>query len=123
MWRFFGLAVKRFADLGCGNGLLVYILNDQGFGGYGVDMRRRRVWQTDAYRRRGVELRERSVNPQLEGFADCDWLIGNHSDELSPWLPVMAARAARLSGRACHFLLIPCCLFDFHGRFVSRLSA
>lgn len=25
-------------------------------------------------------------------FPDVDWLIGNHSDELTPWIPVMAAR-------------------------------
>lgn len=25
-------------------------------------------------------------------FPDVDWLIGNHSDELTPWVPVIAAR-------------------------------
>ena len=25
-------------------------------------------------------------------FPQCDWLIGNHSDELTPWIPVIAAR-------------------------------
>ncbi len=25
-------------------------------------------------------------------FPDADWLIGNHSDELTPWVPLMAAR-------------------------------
>lgn len=25
-------------------------------------------------------------------FPDVDWLIGNHSDELTPWIPVIAAR-------------------------------
>lgn len=25
-------------------------------------------------------------------FPEADWLIGNHSDELTPWIPVMAAR-------------------------------
>lgn len=29
-WRYFKCDVKCFVDLGCGNGLLVYILNDQG---------------------------------------------------------------------------------------------
>jgi tRNASer (uridine44-2'-O)-methyltransferase len=29
-WRHFKVDVKYFVDLGCGNGLLVYILNDQG---------------------------------------------------------------------------------------------
>ena len=25
-------------------------------------------------------------------FPEHDWLIGNHSDELTPWIPVIAAR-------------------------------
>ena len=25
-------------------------------------------------------------------FPNCDWLIGNHSDELTPWIPIIAAR-------------------------------
>lgn len=25
-------------------------------------------------------------------FPGTDWLIGNHSDELTPWIPVIAAR-------------------------------
>lgn len=38
-------------------------------------------------------LQERAVDPTLPGlFPDTDWLIGNHSDELTPWIPVMAAR-------------------------------
>lgn len=33
------------------------------------------------------------MNPTLPSlFPDVDWLIGNHSDELTPWIPVMAAR-------------------------------
>lgn len=32
-WRHFNLRPKCFVDLGCGNGLLVYILNDQGYNG------------------------------------------------------------------------------------------
>ena len=38
-------------------------------------------------------FQEKAVNPTLPGlFPDVDWLIGNHSDELTPWIPVMAAR-------------------------------
>jgi len=25
-------------------------------------------------------------------YPETDWLIGNHSDELTPWIPVIAAR-------------------------------
>lgn len=28
-------------------------------------------------------------------YPDYDWLIGNHSDELTPWIPVIAARYVR----------------------------
>ena len=43
-----------FLDLGCGNGLLVYILSREGYAGRGVDIRRRKIW--DAYGD-GVDLR------------------------------------------------------------------
>ena len=36
---------------------------------------------------------ERSIVPSDANlFPDCDWLLGNHSDELTPWIPMMAAR-------------------------------
>ena len=34
----------RFLDLGCGNGLLVYILNCEGYPGTGLDLRKRKIW-------------------------------------------------------------------------------
>ncbi|PIO33049.1 hypothetical protein AB205_0055330 [Aquarana catesbeiana] len=57
---------QSFIDLGCGNGLLVHILSNEG---------------------------ECAITPSDEHlFPDADWIIGNHSDELTPWLPVIAAR-------------------------------
>lgn len=38
--------MQRFVDLGCGNGLLVYILNSEGHKGVGFDIRRRKIWDT-----------------------------------------------------------------------------
>ncbi|KAJ4410535.1 tRNA(Ser) Um(44) 2'-O-methyltransferase [Didymella pomorum] len=35
-----------FVDIGCGNGLLVYILNEEGWEGWGFDARRRKTWDT-----------------------------------------------------------------------------
>ncbi|KAK7528596.1 uncharacterized protein IWZ02DRAFT_369371 [Phyllosticta citriasiana] len=35
-----------FVDIGCGNGLLVYILLSEGFRGWGFDARRRKTWVT-----------------------------------------------------------------------------
>lgn len=35
---------QTFVDLGCGNGLLVYILVKEGHKGLGIDIRRRQIW-------------------------------------------------------------------------------
>lgn len=35
---------KTFVDLGCGNGLLVYILTKEGHQGVGIDVRKRQIW-------------------------------------------------------------------------------
>ena len=34
----------RFIDIGCGNGLLVYLLVKEGHIGKGIDIRRRNIW-------------------------------------------------------------------------------
>ncbi|XP_074396557.1 putative tRNA (uracil-O(2)-)-methyltransferase [Zonotrichia albicollis] len=86
-----GLTKKQsFVDLGCGNGLLVHILNNEG---------------------------EATIIPgDSHLFPDTDWLIGNHSDELTPWIPVIAAR----SSYSCCYFVLPCCFFDFHGKYSRR---
>lgn len=33
-----------FVDMGCGNGLLVHILNSEGYKGVGYDVRSRKMW-------------------------------------------------------------------------------
>uniref|UniRef100_A0A8C3KUC4 tRNA (uracil-O(2)-)-methyltransferase n=1 Tax=Chrysolophus pictus TaxID=9089 RepID=A0A8C3KUC4_CHRPC len=112
-----GLAKKQsFVDLGCGNGLLVHILSSEGHLGRGIDVRRRKIW--DMY---GPEthLEESSIVPgDSHLFPDTDWLIGNHSDELTPWIPVIAAR----SSYSCRYFVLPCCFFDFHGKYSRRQS-
>lgn len=35
---------QTFVDVGCGNGLLVFILTMEGHTGYGVDVRKRKIW-------------------------------------------------------------------------------
>ncbi|XP_021251099.1 probable tRNA (uracil-O(2)-)-methyltransferase isoform X1 [Numida meleagris] len=112
-----GLSKKQsFVDLGCGNGLLVHILSNEGHLGRGIDVRRRKIW--DMY---GPEthLEESSIVPgDNQLFPDSDWLIGNHSDELTPWIPVIAAR----SSYSCRYFVLPCCFFDFHGKYSRRQS-
>lgn len=36
--------LQSFVDLGCGNGLLVYILSSEGHIGTGIDLRKRKIW-------------------------------------------------------------------------------
>ena len=112
-WRHFNCDKNliRFVDLGCGNGLLVYILNQEGFSGYGIDLRKRRIWDCYISNNKDFKLIEAQIDPRVDKFTDSNWLIGNHSDELSPWLPLIANRAK------CNIYLIPCCFFDFNGKF------
>ncbi|KAE8209482.1 hypothetical protein CF327_g6540 [Tilletia walkeri] len=97
-----------FVDVGCGNGLLVHLLHLEGYIGFGMDLRERKswdAWRTDA-RSRGLgdnipDLRQVSLDlPSLvldssrtQLFPPGSFLIGNHSDEISPWLPLVAITA------------------------------
>lgn len=51
-------------------------------------------------------------------FPEADWIIGNHSDELSPWIPVIALR----SSHKTNFFVLPCCAYDFDGQKYKRLN-
>ena len=51
-----------------------------------------------------------SVAPYLQSDA---FLIGNHADELTPWLSLIATLE-----RASGYLSIPCCAWSFDERFV-----
>ncbi|XP_029382841.1 putative tRNA (uracil-O(2)-)-methyltransferase isoform X1 [Echeneis naucrates] len=105
---------QSFVDLGCGNGLLVHILTNEGHPGKGIDVRRRKIW--DMYGPQTV-LEEKAITPSDSClFPGTDWLIGNHSDELTPWIPVIAAR----SSYSCRYFVLPCCFFDFYGKYQRR---
>ncbi|KAK5974352.1 hypothetical protein GCK32_002259 [Trichostrongylus colubriformis] len=114
-WRKRGSTPKKFADLGCGNGLLVYLLNKEGVGGIGIDIQKRKIWSEQL---RGTPLIEAVVDPSKKDSAilpeDVDYLIGNHTDELTPWMPIMAARLK------CDFFVLPCCPFTFTGKYIAR---
>ncbi|XP_033123517.1 probable tRNA (uracil-O(2)-)-methyltransferase [Anneissia japonica] len=108
---------QSFIDLGCGNGLLVHILNCEGHPGKGVDVRRRKIW--DLY---GEEtcLEETAITPSDSNlFPEYDWLIGNHSDELTPWIPVIASR----SSFDTRYFVLPCCFHDFNCKFSRKKSS
>lgn len=109
-------ALQSFVDLGCGNGLLVYILTQEGHRGYGIDLRKRKIWDQFPPE---TDLREEAIIPSDESlFPDVDWIIGNHSDELSPWVSVIAARSSFNS----NYFLLPCCAFEFSGVKYQRKS-
>ncbi|XP_063315929.1 probable tRNA (uracil-O(2)-)-methyltransferase [Pelobates fuscus] len=102
---------QSFVDLGCGNGLLVHILSREGHRGRGIDVRKRKIW--DMYGSETI-LEECAIKPSDEYlFPDTDWIIGNHSDELTPWIPVIAAR----SSYSCSYFVLPCCFFNFYGKY------
>ncbi|XP_050302720.1 probable tRNA (uracil-O(2)-)-methyltransferase [Anthonomus grandis grandis] len=101
----------RFIDCGCGNGLLVYLLNQEGYEGYGVDVRRRPIW--DIYPPT-TKLEVGTIGPNST-FPDTSWILGNHSDELTPWIPVLALKSNS------NFFVLPCCPYDFNGqKFIRR---
>ena len=61
--------------------------------GKGIDLRRRKIWGYYGNNRANLEVC--SLTPSdLTVYPEFDWLIGNHSDELTPWIPLMAARCA-----------------------------
>jgi tRNASer (uridine44-2'-O)-methyltransferase len=124
-----------FVDIGCGNGLLVYILNQEGFAGWGFDSRSRKSWaayntklktpagEQDTLRqlvllpppvsRDGLAgLSSDTFNEKLihDGrFPEGTFIISNHADELTPWTPIIAALSA------CPFIAIPCCSHNLAG--------
>ncbi|KAH0835041.1 hypothetical protein J3R83DRAFT_10778 [Lanmaoa asiatica] len=115
-----------FLDLGCGNGLLTHILVSEGYHGHGIDLRARTSWDhypehtraalhvhaldpTQYVRTATTESRPSVVIPYLQPGA---FLIGNHADELTPWIPLIAA-VEHASG----YLSIPCCAWSFDERF------
>ncbi|KAF1977981.1 DUF1613-domain-containing protein [Bimuria novae-zelandiae CBS 107.79] len=120
-------AFPGFADIGCGNGLLVYILNKEGWKGWGFDARRRKTWDTfgEAYKQNVKEMLlvpevlqhcnlEEGMTPSLPHWHNGllpqgTFIISNHADELTAWTPILAY----LSDNP--FMAIPCCSHDFGG--------
>lgn len=92
------------------------------------------------------ELIAEALIPNHVTFPEIDWLIGNHSDELTPWIPYIASKCpnnrylfsacvmccmmcptnvvvvyyAFFLDFLCTFFVLPCCFFDFEGRFTQH---
>ena len=114
-----------FLDIGCGNGLLVFLLSSEGYQGCGLDIRSRKLWSLYPPH---DHLKVETLTPTPStAFPQYDWLLGNHSDELTPWLPVMALNSSvqRLGNGKfpTRFWVLPCCPFSFWGKFQRKKSA
>ena len=84
----------------------------------GYDLRRRGIWSW--FEAEGCDLREEAISPGLTTtFPAASWLLGNHSDELTPWVAVMAA----LSGPTTSYWLLPCCPHSFTAKYQRRDAA
>lgn len=127
-----------FVDIGCGNGLLVHILNRENYSGWGFDARARKSWTEYStnvqVRTLSGSLEERqslerrvllpSVTRDMQQdiadkisdddvhdglFPKDTFIVSNHADELTPWTPILA----QISG--CPFIMIPCCSHNLTG--------
>ncbi|KAJ2770939.1 tRNA(Ser) Um(44) 2'-O-methyltransferase [Coemansia nantahalensis] len=106
-------ARPTFADLGCGNGFLVFLLTSEGYSGYGVDQSARKIWTQYGVE---VDLRAQTLEPYRYD-AGADWVVGNHADELAPWVPLIAARSG------ASFVVIPCCPHALSGARMPLVAA
>ncbi|KAH4174554.1 hypothetical protein HBH43_077820 [Parastagonospora nodorum] len=123
LWRdmYGSTTFPGFVDIGCGNGVLVYILNAEGWNGWGFDARRRKTWAT--FGEDKDRVKEMLLVPRVLGERDGDaaavehdgvfprgtFVVSNHADELTPWTPLIASLSRS------PFIAIPCCSHDFGG--------
>ncbi|MCJ1231078.1 tRNA(Ser) Um(44) 2'-O-methyltransferase [Toensbergia leucococca] len=128
-------AFPGFVDIGCGNGVLVDILLQEGYQGWGFDARHRKSWSTfppstqkhlkelvlipqplfelDSPTNRangGILCPSPSLPAWHNGiFPQKTFVISNHADELTPWTPLLASLSSS------PFLAIPCCSHNLSG--------
>ncbi|KAK5142177.1 tRNA(Ser) Um(44) 2'-O-methyltransferase [Rachicladosporium monterosium] len=122
-----------FVDIGCGNGVLTYILLSEGYPGWGFDARKRKTWSIFPAEIQ-EHLQQRLLVPEIfqsskraqETNDDSSWhdgifrdapgsfIISNHADELTAWTPLLAYL------NNASFIAIPCCSHDLAG---SRFRA
>lgn len=136
-----GKEFPGFVDIGCGNGLLVHILIEEGYTGWGFDARRRKSWSIftpktqenlkelvliPAMLQEGSDMA--SANQDMDHskedepkaaihngvFPKGTFIISNHADELTPWTPILATLSQ------CPYISIPCCSHNLTG---SRFRA
>ncbi|KAF5354813.1 hypothetical protein D9756_005632 [Leucocoprinus leucothites] len=104
-----------FFDFGCGNGLLTHILASEGYDGGGIDVRARQSWAQypqETQARLQVYAFDPTSNELPPFLRPGVFIIGNHADELTPWVPVLATLH-----KASGYLSIPCCAWTFDAKF------
>ncbi|KAF8157227.1 hypothetical protein B0H34DRAFT_658721 [Crassisporium funariophilum] len=117
-WKRWPRPPGGFLDLGCGNGLLTHILTAEGYQGYGIDLRARTSWSHYPESTQ-AQLQVHAFDPTSTDdkesktfFRPGVFLIGNHADELTPWVPVLSTLY-----NASGYLSIPCCSWAFDAKF------
>ncbi|KHO00974.1 tRNA (uracil-O(2)-)-methyltransferase [Metarhizium album ARSEF 1941] len=128
-----GKEFPGFVDIGCGNGLLVYLLTQEGYSGWGFDARARKSWANyttpTSASPSGRSLEERLLFPSIisapkdtdnlshlhsttlhDGvFKPGTFIVSNHADELTPWTPILGTISH------CPYIMIPCCSHSLAG--------
>ncbi|KAM6500693.1 putative AdoMet-dependent methyltransferase domain containing protein [Amanita muscaria] len=117
-WRTWPRPPGGFLDFGCGNGLLTHILITEGYEGYGIDLRSRISWSHYSAATQ-ARLQVHTFDPLAPFdvttgtfFKPGIFIIGNHADELTPWIPVVATLVS-----ASGYMSIPCCPWTFDMRY------
>ncbi|KAF9458395.1 hypothetical protein BDZ94DRAFT_1325565 [Collybia nuda] len=115
-WKDWPRPPGGFLDFGCGNGLLTHILVTEGYEGKGIDLRARTSW-THYPALTQTHLHVHAFDPATPPaddpyFKSGVFIIGNHADELTPWVPVLATLHA-----ASGYLSIPCCAWTFDAKY------
>ncbi|KAL1661444.1 hypothetical protein GGF50DRAFT_129481 [Schizophyllum commune] len=115
-WKQWPRPPGGFVDLGCGNGLLTHILVSEGYAGHGFDVRARTSCAPTSLPLTppASDISSPATFSLLPPHA---FLIGNHADELTPWIPIIATLHA-----ASGYLSIPCLNLGGGGTVASGYS-
>ena len=105
---------KSFIDLGTGNGFLVHILSEIGLIGSGIDIWKRDHWELYP---KTTKLIESVIHPPTAIYKNINLIIGNHADELTLWIPIIAMKSNSES-----FVIIPCCFHNLDGSKFTRMD-
>lgn len=62
--------MQSFADLGCGNGFLVFILHNEGHPGCGYDISDREIWGEYSKYGKQPQLLKQALYPDTQVFDD-----------------------------------------------------